>query len=186
MSDGRWVRCARFAQLLCRTCAVGRTRGSICREIMLRFERTGFDEEAVGCPGFQRFRLACYRRRASCRECDRRRKIILWGRNLSRISVPTMGRAYLLLSNAADGHDFEGRELVRVSEREVNLAEPPVVSDGHDFRFEPIAEMNNINSAKNDRECDENPSFFIHKQMNVTAGAAVQPPIQTWQGVEML
>src|SRR5262249_39585975 len=62
-----------------------------------------------------------------------------------------------------------------VSESEVDLAKPPVVSDGHDFGFEPTAEMNNINSAKNNRDGDENPAFFIHKSLNGTTAPAVEP-----------
>ena len=153
-------------------------------EIMLRFERTGFDEDAVSCSGFQWFRA---------------RVIDGWLHAANAIAVGKHfhgdgirvgfqfpnGKGIFVALQFADGNDFERGEPICVAECEVDLAEPPVMRDGHHFRFEPVAEMNNINSAKNDRECDENPSFFIHK-MNVAAGAAVQPPIQTWQGVEML
>jgi len=64
---------------------------------------------------------------------------------------------------------------MRIIERKIDAAKSPIVGDGHNFGFEPVTEMNNIYRAKNDRGRDENPGFFIHTLLNVTATWTVEP-----------
>ena len=64
---------------------------------------------------------------------------------------------------------------MRIIERKINAAKSPIVSDSHDLGLEPVAEINDINRAKNDCGRDENPGFFIHTLLNMTASWTVEP-----------
>ena len=179
------IRCARFAQSVCRTCAVARAWVGIDTEIVLRFQRAGLDKEPVSGPRFQRFRTNVLNGRLHAADAVAIRKHFYRNGIGVRFQFPDRKGIFVAFQSGY-GNNLERSELEWGSESEINVAETPVVSDGHDFGFEPIAEMNNINSAKNDRDSDENPGFFIHKQLNGMAASAVEPPIQTLQGVEML
>ena len=67
---------------------------------------------------------------------------------------------------SSDGDDFKRCEFVRLAKREDNAAKTFVVGDENVLWFEPVCEKNDIADAQDDRDQDEKPTFFIHKQMN--------------------
>jgi hypothetical protein len=170
--------CARFAQSVCRTCAVRRAEVGIRGEIVLRFQRAGFDVDAVGGSGFQWFGPRIFEGGLHAANAFAVGKHFYRGGIRIGFEFPR-GKGIFVAFQGAYGNHFKRSQLKRGSEREIDVAKPSVVSDGQDPGFEPIAEMNNINSGENNRESDENPSFFIHMPLNGAAISAVEPSIQT-------
>src|SRR6185437_5272710 len=185
MDGERRARCARFARSSCRTCAVGWHAVALAREIVLGLERAGLDEQPVALPRNQRRGTRVIDDGSHAANASAIGKHFYGSRIGLGFQFPNR-KGILVALKFTEGNDSQIRELIQVAEAEIDRAEAFVVGNEQSLWLEPTGEMNKINNAKNNRQNDENPALFIHKQMNGAAASAVEPSIQTRQRVEML
>jgi hypothetical protein len=96
------------------------------------------------------------------------------------------GQGIFVARQCTDRDDLQRSKSIGLSENEIDAAETLVVRHEQELGLEPIAEMNNIDDAKNDRHRDENPGFFIHKTNERYGCLNRRTNYQTRQREEML